>query len=229
VKPKLKKVGKGGSAAKKKASPLQDIAQHIEPEVPWEDSTLPQAVLVQLKEFCIYAKETQRNFRKWGFDQTIPHNNELSVLISDPTESGKTTAAEFIACELKMPLYRIDLGTLVREFSGETEKGVGQIFDSAETSNVILFFDEAEVLFGKRSQQTGDPDQSINPETDYLLQRLEQFSGIVILATRLQRSLIADLTARVRFLVEFPAPANETKKKPLDAVLRGFKRVLGKV
>jgi SpoVK/Ycf46/Vps4 family AAA+-type ATPase len=228
VKPKSKKVGKGGSAAKKKASQLQEIARHIEPEVPWENSTLPQPVLVQLKEFCIYAKETQRNFRKWGFDQTLPHNNELSVLISDPTESGKTTAAEFIASELKMPLYGIDLSTLVREFSGETEKGIGQIFDSAETSNVILFFDEAEVLFGKRSQQSGAPDQSINPETDYLLQRLEQFSGIVILATRLHGDLIADFTARVRFLVEFP-PSNEAKKKPLDAVLRGFKRVLGKV
>ena len=229
MKPKFKKVGKGGTAAKKKASQLQEVARHIELEVPWENSTLPQTVLVQLKEFCIYAKETQRIFRRWGFDQRLPHINGLSVLFSDPTGSGKTSAAEFIASKLKMPLYGINLSTLAGEFIGETEKGLGQIFDSAETSNVILFFDEVEVLFGKRTPQSDAPDQCINPVIAYLLERLEQFSGIVILATRLHQSLAVNSTLGMRFLVEFPTPANEAKKKPLDAVLRGFKRVLGKV
>lgn len=225
---RLKKNGRTGTVAQKKAIQLQELAQRIELEDRPEGSALPQDLLSELKDFCNHAKETQQKLRKWGFDQSRSHNNGLNILFSNPSAEGKLPAAEFIASELKMPLYAINLSTLAGKAKGDTENGLNQIFDSAETSNAVLFFSEAEVVFGKRSQSSDAQNDQMNTQTDHLLQRLEQFSGIVILATNQDKSLISDIASRVHYAVEFPVSEDASKKRPLERVLSGFRRVLGK-
>ncbi len=223
------KGGKNATTAKKHAFRLLDVARRIEPATPGESSELPAGVLSQLKDSCTHIEETHRIFRKWGFDQKLPHNNRMNILLLDPTGNGETLAAEFVAANLDMPLYVIDLGTLINKYIGETAKGLEGIFDSEESRKAILFFGEADALFGKRSHTSDASDHYANAETEYLLQRLEQFPGIVIVASRLYRSQIVDFASRMPYVIEFPTAADEPGQKSFGKVLRGFRRVLGKV
>jgi SpoVK/Ycf46/Vps4 family AAA+-type ATPase len=145
-------------------------------------------------------------FGEWGFDRKLSHGKGLSVLFAGPSGTGKTMAAEIMARELQLDLYKIDLSGVVSKYIGETEKNLARIFQEAESSNAILFFDEADALFGKRTKISDAHDRYANIETSYLLQKMEEYEGVVILATNLRENMDEAFTRRMRFIVEFPFP-----------------------
>jgi AAA+ superfamily predicted ATPase len=185
---------------------LGELALKIEPHYGWQDLILPADKLAQLQEICSHARHRQRVFGDWGFDRKLSHGKGLSALFSGPPGTGKTMAAEVIARDLQVDLYKIDLSGVVSKYIGETEKNLSRIFREAETSNAILFFDEADALFGKRTEVSDAHDRYANIETSYLLQKMEEYEGIVILATNLRENMDEAFTRRLRFIVEFPFP-----------------------
>ena len=148
----------------------------------------------------------QRVLGSWGFGRKLQRGRGLSALFSGPSGTGKTMAAEVIAGDLELELYKIDLATVVSEYIGETEKNLRRVFRAAENNNAILFFDEADALFGKRSEVKDSHDRYANIEINYLLQRIEEYEGIVILATNMRSHLDEAFTRRLRFSIEFPFP-----------------------
>jgi DNA polymerase III delta prime subunit len=192
---------------------LSELAVKIEPYYGWHDIVLPEDKLVQLREICSQVKHRYRVFGEWGFDRKLSHGKGLSVLFSGPPGTGKTMAAEVIAHELQVDLYKVDLSGVVSKYIGETEKNLARIFYEAETSNAILFFDEADALFGKRTEVSDAHDRYANIETSYLLQKMEEYAGIVILATNLRENMDEAFTRRIRFIVEFPFPDEASRLK----------------
>lgn len=185
---------------------LNELAMKVEPRYGWQDLILPEDKLAQLKEICSQSRHHYRVFEEWGFDRKLSHGKGLSALFSGPPGTGKTMAAEVIAHELQVALYKVDLAGVVSKYIGETEKNLSRIFQEAETSNAILFFDEADALFGKRTEVSDAHDRYANIETSYLLQKMEEYEGIVILATNLRENMDDAFTRRLRFIVEFPFP-----------------------
>src|SRR5262249_47748720 len=145
-------------------------------------------------------------FAGWGFDRVTGRSRGISALFTGPPGTGKTLAAEVVAGKLELDLYKVDLSGVVSKYVGETEKNLSRIFEEAETSNAILFFDEADALFGKRTKISDAHDRYANIETSYLLQRMEAYEGIVVLATNLRENMDEAFTRRIRFIVEFPFP-----------------------
>ncbi|HEY8613418.1 MAG TPA: ATP-binding protein, partial [Roseomonas sp.] len=135
----------------------------------------------------------------------------LSALFSGPPGTGKTMAAEALAAELRLPLYRIDLSQVVNKYIGETEKNLKRLFDTADSADTILFFDEADALFGKRGEVRDSHDRYANLEVSYLLERMERFRGFAILATNRKRDMDEAFLRRLRFSVEFPLPGPEER------------------
>lgn len=185
---------------------LGSITQKITPKYHWIDIILPKDQLDQLKEIVSYIHNKHVVYEQWGFERKLSLGKGLNVLFSGPSGTGKTMAAEIIAHELNMDLYKIDLSTVVSKYIGETEKNLNQIFVEAETANAILFFDEADALFGKRSEVRDAHDRYANIEIGYLLQKMEEHTGVVILATNLRKNLDEAFTRRMNFMVEFPFP-----------------------
>lgn len=185
---------------------LKDFAVKIDPRYSWNDIILPEDKLEHIKEICSQVKYCYQVLDQWGFGCKLSHGKGLSVLFSGPPGTGKTMAAEVIAHELQLDLYKIDLSGVVSKYIGETEKNLSKIFHEAETSNAILFFDEADALFGKRTQVSDAHDRYANIETGYLLQKMEEYEGVVILATNLRENMDEAFTRRIRFIVEFPFP-----------------------
>lgn len=191
---------------------LGELAVKIEPHYGWEDLILPEDKLTQLQEICSQARHRYRVFGEWGFGRKLSHGKGLSALFSGPPGTGKTMAAEVIARDLQVDLYKVDLSGVVSKYIGETEKNLSRIFQSAETSNAILFFDEADALFGKRTEVSDAHDRYANIETSYLLQKMEEYDGIVILATNLRENMDEAFTRRLRFIVEFPFPDEASRQ-----------------
>jgi len=185
---------------------LGDLAARIKTHSSWEDLVLPINKVEQLKEICAQMAHRQRVFGEWGFHAKLLRGRGLSVLFCGASGTGKTMAAEVIAHEMRLDLYRIDLSGVVSKYIGETEKNLAKIFHEAEASNAILFFDEADALFGKRTQISDAHDRYANIETSYLLQRMEAYEGMAILATNLRDNMDEAFTRRIRFVVEFPFP-----------------------
>ncbi len=185
---------------------LAEIALKITPRCHWDDIILPESTLWQLREICNHVKYRHRIFSEWGFDAKLTHGKGLSVLFFGPPGTGKTLAAEVIAAELQLDLYKVDLSGVVSKYIGETEKNLARIFDEAESSNAILFFDEADALFGKRTGIADAHDRYANIETSYLLQKMEEYEGIAILATNLRENMDESFVRRLRFIIEFPFP-----------------------
>lgn len=185
---------------------LGDLALHITPRYGWQDLVLVAEKLTQLQEICSQARYRYRVLDDWGFDRKLSHGKGLSVLFCGPPGTGKTMAAEAIALDLQVDLYKVDLSGVVSKYIGETEKNLARIFQEAENSNAILFFDEADALFGKRTEVSDAHDRYANIETSYLLQKMEDYAGIVILATNLRDNMDDAFTRRLRFIVEFPFP-----------------------
>ena len=197
---------------------LTTLARKITPKYHWADIVLPPDRLAQLQEICNHMKYRERVYGDWGFDAKLALGKGLSVLFAGPSGTGKTMAAEIIAGELGLDLYKIDLSTVVSKYIGETEKNLSRIFTEAETSNAILFFDEADALFGKRSEVKDAHDRYANIETGYLLQRLEEYEGVVILATNFRKNMDEAFVRRLQFTVEFPFPNEQDRYRIWEGI-----------
>ena len=185
---------------------LGALARKIDPRHGWDDIVLPEDALEQLREICRQAVHRPLVLGQWGFERKLSYGKGLNVLFSGPPGTGKTLAAEVIARDLGLDLYQIDLSRVVSKYIGETEKNLDKIFTEARTSNAILLFDEADALFGKRSEVKDAHDRYANIETGYLLQKMEEYEGIAILATNLRGNLDEAFIRRMSFCVEFPFP-----------------------
>jgi len=192
---------------------LRDLAVKVEPRYGWEDLILPDDKVVHLRELCSQVKHRYRVFGEWGFDRKVAHGKGLSALFFGVPGTGKTMAAQVIAGELQLELYKVDLSGVISKYIGETEKNLSKIFNEAEASNAILFFDEADALFGKRTEISDANDRYANMETSYLLQKMEEYEGVVILATNLRENMDDAFVRRIRFVVEFPFPDEASRLK----------------
>ncbi|MBI9044441.1 MAG: ATP-binding protein [Anaerolineaceae bacterium] len=190
---------------------LEKLARKIRPHYQWGDIVLPADRLEQLREICNYVKYRSQVYDIWGFDQKLSMGKGLNALFAGPSGTGKTMAADIMAGELGLDLYKIDLSTVVSKYIGETEKNLASIFREAETSNAILFFDEADALFGKRSEVRDSHDRYANIEISYLLQKMEEYQGVVILASNLRKNMDDAFVRRMHFTVEFPLPSQRDR------------------
>jgi len=172
----------------------------------WDDMVLAPPTRAHLGEFESQARLRWQVYEDWGFGRLCPLGRGVTALFSGPSGSGKTMAAQVIARSLAMDLYRVDLAGVVNKYIGETEKRLKQVFDACERANVVLLFDEADALFGQRTQVKDAHDRFANIEIDYLLQRMEQFDGIAILATNRKGDLDKAFVRRLRFIVDFMHP-----------------------
>lgn len=185
---------------------LSTLAHKIQPKYNWDDIVLPRDQMDQLREICCYVEHHQTVFGDWGFDRKLSLGKGLNVLFAGPSGTGKTMAAEIIANELGLDLYKIDLSAVVSKYIGETEKNLDRIFHEGQTSNAILFFDEADALFGKRSEVRDSHDRYANIEIAYLLQKMDEYDGVVILATNLRNNMDDAFARRMHFCIEIPIP-----------------------
>ena len=185
---------------------LNGLARKIEPRFTWEDIVLPQAQMAQLRSICTYIRHRALVLERWGFEDKLSLGKGVNALFSGPSGTGKTMAAEVIARDLQLDLYKIDLSTVISKYIGETEKNLARIFREAETSNAILFFDEADALFGKRSEVKDSHDRYANIEISYLLQRMEEYQGVSILATNLRQNMDEAFVRRLAMTLHFSMP-----------------------
>lgn len=192
---------------------LNSLAAKMKVTYSWDMLVLPDDQKSQLKEITNQVKYRWVVYDKWGFNKRLSLGKGLNVLFSGPPGSGKTMAAEVIANELKLEIYKIDVSQVVSKYIGETEKNLAKIFNEAQTSNAILFFDEADALFGKRSDVKDAHDRYANIETSYLLQKMEEYKGIVILATNLNQNIDEAFLRRLHFNVVFPFPEAGQRKQ----------------
>ena len=185
---------------------LNTLARKIRPVHTWKDIVLPADALAQLGEMCQRVAQSYRVLGEWGFAAKLPTGKGVNALFAGPSGTGKTMAAGILANELGLELYKIDLSQVVSKFIGETEKNLDSIFTGAENSNIILFFDEADALFGKRSEVRDSHDRYANIEISYLLQKMEEYEGVAILATNLRQNLDEAFVRRLAFSINFPFP-----------------------
>lgn len=185
---------------------LGDLAQRIEPLATWPNLVLPEPQLQLLRGLAAQMRQRTRVYDDWGFAAACNRGLGISALFAGPSGTGKTMAAEVLANELRLDLYRIDLSQVVSKYIGETEKNLRRVFDAAERAGAILLFDEADALFGKRSEVRDSHDRYANIEVSYLLQRMEAYRGIAILTTNLKDALDKAFLRRIRFIVQFPFP-----------------------
>lgn len=195
------------AAARAHSNPgLRRLAKKLSPRYGWEDIVLPADALAQLREIVAAVRGRPRVLDDWGLGRKLVSSRGVTALFSGQPGVGKTMAAEIVAGELGLDLYKIDLSTVVSKYVGETEKNLERIFAEAESSNAILFFDEADALFGKRSEVRDAHDRYANVEISYLLQRMEAYDGVTILATNLRANLDEAFTRRLQYSVDFPFP-----------------------
>jgi hypothetical protein len=192
---------------------LSSLARRVTPEASWDDLVLPPEALAQLHDICDHARHRQRVLGDWGFERKLPLGKGLGVLFSGPPGTGKTHAARVLAGELDLDLFQIDLSQVVSKYIGETEKNLRKVFDEADASRAILLFDEADALFGKRAEVKDAHDRYANIETGYLLQRMEEYESVAILCTNMRQNLDEAFVRRLRFIVEFPFPDEEQRRR----------------
>lgn len=185
---------------------LHGLAEKLEPVYSWADIVLPRRAIRGLREICASVEYRHVVYSDWRFDARFAHGRGVNVLFSGPSGTGKTMAARVIARQLGLDLYAIDLATVVSKYIGETERNLRRIFRAAEWCNAILFFDEADALFGKRSEIRDAHDRYANIEVAFLLQQMEQYEGVVILATNLRNNLDHAFARRMSHMIEFPLP-----------------------
>jgi len=185
---------------------LDDLAHRVEMNVGWESLILPPLQRQTLEEVAIHVRQRQKVYEKWGFQQRGTHGLGITALFFGASGTGKTLAAAVLAKQLDFDLYQIDLSSMVSKYIGETEKNLRRVFDAAEGSGAILLFDEADALFGKRSDVKSSNDRYANMEVSYLLQRMEAYQGLAILTTNLKGNMDTAFLRRLRFTVQFPFP-----------------------
>ncbi|MCL4705847.1 ATP-binding protein [bacterium] len=182
---------------------LEALAQRLEPKATWDDIVLPSAEMNLLRQIAGQVSRRNKVYEEWGFAAKRTRGLSINALFAGESGTGKTMAAEVIANDLRLNLYRIDLSAVVNKYIGETEKNLRRLFDAAEDGGAILFFDEADALFGKRSEVKDSHDRYANIEINYLLQRMESYRGLAILATNMKSALDPAFMRRIRFVVEF--------------------------
>ncbi len=196
---------------------LGSLARRIVPRVDWDDLILPPEQMEQLREMSSRLRFGHVVQDEWGFGDAMPNSSGISALFAGDSGTGKTLSAEVVAKDLGLVLYKIDLSAVVSKYIGETEKNLNTIFTTAQSSNAILFFDEADALFGKRSEVKDARDRYANIEIAYLLQQIEAYDGVVIMATNFRQNLDDAFTRRLDFLVDFPFPDAEYRKRLWEA------------
>jgi hypothetical protein len=207
------------SAATARARPrLDSLAQRLNAKATWHDIVLPAEPLDQLQKIAHQVAGRSTVYDEWGFGNRMNRGLGITALFAGDSGTGKTMAAEVIANELELSLYRIDLSAVVSKYIGETEKNLRKLFDVAEDGGAILFFDEADALFGKRSEVKDSHDRYANIEINYLLQRMESYRGLAILATNMRSALDLAFTRRLRFIVNFTFPAAAERKRIWERV-----------
>jgi len=185
---------------------LGELAQRIRASAAWDELVLPPAQKQTLEDIALHVRQRLKVYETWGFAARSSRGLGISALFAGPSGTGKTMAAEVLANTLKLELFRIDLSQVVSKYIGETEKNLRHVFDAAEESGAILFFDEADALFGKRTEVKDSHDRYANIEINYLLQRMEAYRGLAILATNMRESLDQAFMRRLRFALNFPFP-----------------------
>jgi ATPase family protein associated with various cellular activities (AAA)/winged helix domain-containing protein len=196
-----------------------ELATRLEPLFGWDELVLPERPLEILRSISAYLRHRDLVLSGWGYERAVGGGQGLKVLFAGESGTGKTMAGQVLARELGLDLFRIDLATVVSKYIGETEKNLDRIFDAAEGSNAILFFDEADALFGKRSEVSDSHDRYANIEVAYLLQRMELYPGAVILATNFRHNLDEAFLRRLDFLIDFPFPEPEDRERIWRLVL----------
>ncbi|RCJ19990.1 ATPase [Nostoc sp. ATCC 43529] len=185
---------------------LDELAQRIEPSGDWDDLILPEPQKQILREIAAHVRQRSTVYNNWGFAGKGGRGLGISALFAGSSGTGKTLGAEVLAHRLRLDLYRIDLSSVVSKYIGETEKNLRRVFDTAEQGGVILLFDEADALFGKRSEVKDARDRYANIEVSYLLQRMESYPGLAVLTTNLKSAIDTAFLRRIRFVVQFPFP-----------------------
>jgi len=191
---------------------LDDLARRLAPAAHWDEIVVPSDVLAQLREISAQVAHRAHVYDDWGFGPRLSRGRGISALFAGTSGTGKTMAAEILASELGLDLYCIDLAGVVDKYIGETEKNLRSVFDAAERSGSILFFDEADALFGKRTEVKDSHDRYANIEINYLLQRMEDYPGLSILATNRRTAIDRAFLRRLRFLVDFPFPDAKSRR-----------------
>ena len=192
---------------------LDALAPRLEVKATWDDLVLPEEQMALMRQIAGQVRARHKVYGEWGFAQRMNRGFGISALFSGESGTGKTMAAEVLANDLRLDLYRIDLSAVVSKYIGETEKNLRRLFDAAEQGGAILFFDEADALFGKRSEVKDSHDRYANIEINYLLQRMEAFSGLAILATNMKSALDPAFMRRLRFIVHLPFPGVKERKQ----------------
>jgi hypothetical protein len=185
---------------------LDGLALRIRSSFAWEDLVLPDAELKTLRAIAAQVRQRMTVYQRWGFADKSRRGLGISALFSGPSGTGKTMAAEVLANDLQLDLYRIDLASVISKYIGETEKNLARVFAGAEQSGAVLLFDEADALFGKRSEVRDSHDRYANIEVSYLLQQMEAYRGLAILTSNMKTALDQAFLRRLRFVVRFPFP-----------------------
>jgi hypothetical protein len=185
---------------------LDNLAQRIDVRATWNEIVLPAPQLAMLREIAVHVRQRAKVYQTWGFAEKSARGLGISALFSGVSGTGKTMAAEVLANELRLDLYRIDLSQVISKYIGETEKNLRRVFEAAEEGGAILLFDEADALFGKRAEVKDSLDRYANIEVSYLLQRMEAYRGLAILTTNMKDAIDPAFLRRIRFVVQFPFP-----------------------
>jgi SpoVK/Ycf46/Vps4 family AAA+-type ATPase len=199
-------------------SALDSLARTVDPAYSWDDIVLPASTLAHLREIAAQIRNRGTVYSEWGFEGKFSLGNGLVAMFSGPSGTGKTMATEVVANDLGLDLYKVDVASVVSKYIGETEKNLGRIFDEAERSNAILLFDEADALFGKRSEVSDSHDRYANIEASYLLQRVEEYDGAVFLTTNLESNVDDAFGRRIHHSIAFSPPDREAR----EAIWRGI-------
>jgi hypothetical protein len=200
---------------------LDSLAQRLRPVATWDDIVLPAEPARLLRSIAVHASHRGTVYDEWGWRERSERGLGITALFAGESGTGKTMAAEVLANDLGLDLYRIDLSGVVSKYVGETEKNLRRLFDAAEHGGVVLFFDEADALFGKRTEVRDSHDRYANIEVNYLLQRMESYRGLAILATNMRSALDPAFTRRLRFIVPFAFPGRSERERIWQRVFPG--------
>ena len=206
-------------ARRASSSRLGELAVRLDPVHDWHDLVLPARQMSLLRSISSYLRHRDLVLHEWGYERTVARTQGLKAMFAGDSGTGKTMAAQVLANDLGLQMYRVDLATVVSKYIGETEKNLDRIFSAAEGSNAILFFDEADALFGKRSGVSDAHDRYANIEVAYLLQKMEGYAGAVILATNYRSNIDDAFLRRLDFVVDFPFPEADDRRRIWELLL----------
>ena len=192
---------------------LGDLAHRIRPTFRWEDVVMPEEQKKLLMRAAGHIKYRYKVYTQWGFDRKIAYGRGLSILFAGAPGTGKTMCAQVIAAELNMEMYKINISQIVSKYIGETEKNLQAVFTEARKSNCVLFFDECDAIFGKRSEVKDAHDRNANVEVAYLLQQIEEYDGVCIMATNLLGNIDEAFMRRITYVVRFPFPDAKAREE----------------